>query len=665
MPLWVKGYNGFVPAQKIWVKGYSGFTAVKKVWVKTANNIWQQFYPKLGPFTDTPPSLTSDSAGTTFPVYVYMGSIPNPAAVPSSTNVYVPRVLYSHTGDWRPNGYTLSSFTWQFNGSSTPTGSPITTITSTTNLTLASSSVFPGDYTAASEINLSLNSVHDAQYWQYQVTANTTTSGVSSIDTSDSYNQPRIFVVKNPPVLITGTNYITGTVAIGSTLSYGSSWQSAEGYSPVAARTTVNWYRSDGYLLQSGSYSYVIGSIATGYGIYVVETVYNSGTDYLYGTSTGVSATSPTTSPVITTPSISASGTTDGSGLINITISTAPSGYTYYIRYLRTDGGAHAYQYKSVSSPTTSLSVNAGDIVLGATYTVGVAYVLSGNIGPYSNAVAGLQAAVGPAYIPTLTGPYGQNDGMYVVITNYDASYTWSVAGSGTFTFGFFPTLVGGQWQASLTGMGYGGTATITVYAAKTNYATGSASLTGRSLPGAPSFSPYYGTGSGSTSTAQGYMFINCSGADSVSFTVYRTGTGTGVTGYGTGTWTLYTSGSQTTPALYLFPINGYYYISAYGVNTYGSQVNNGSVQYSDLITRNWFWGATTTPPPPPPPVLPPPVLPPPVLPPPVLPPPVLPPKLPPNIPVTPPTVPALPTVPAVPTVIPQPKSPDWWKGQG
>ena len=211
MPLWIKTNTGSTPwvkAKTLWVKTNTGSTpwkAVKSAYVKTSAGIggWKRFFPTTGPYAENFPSLSSDSAGNNFPVYVYIGTMPNPSAAAGTGNVYVQNKLYGHVGDWNPNGYTISNFDYGVSGFSDGTTDlgAVALYTSTTPLTVSNTTStdpkLTGDKTSTTIPEILLDATYDSQWLAFTVTANTTTkdsSGayISGSDSSDEGNNGRI-----------------------------------------------------------------------------------------------------------------------------------------------------------------------------------------------------------------------------------------------------------------------------------------------------------------------------------------------------------------------------------------------------------------------------------------------------------------------------------------
>lgn len=286
MPLWIKkdGYNWVKPNNVFIKKDASTWTTVKKMWVKASNGLWRLFYPYAGPYATTAPYISTDTAGNNQP-YGY-------DLIFGSSNVFGQR------GVWEANGDTISSYSYKLytSTSSAPGAQPFTLVTSGS---------MAGTYQS---INLSNNNI-DGTYIIFEVMA-TRSDGVTGSDNTDSQNY-RYFVHKDIPV----NNYTTLSLN-GNNLTYVSSWSATISELPDVTRSIVKLYRnttnstSGGTLIAtysqangnnastsstsySSTFTYDISSDPNNNGkyFYVVETQYNSGTDWF---NTPVIATSTT-----------------------------------------------------------------------------------------------------------------------------------------------------------------------------------------------------------------------------------------------------------------------------------------------------------------------------------------------------------------------------------
>ena len=108
---------------------------------------------------------------------------------------------------------------------------------------------------------------------------------------------------------------------------------------------------------------------------------------------------------------------------------------------------------------------------------------------PASWAATGTALSAG--LVPTFSSPTASGSGFAVNVTNYDASFAWSVTSSaGSVTRG---TPTGGTLPITVSGLSSGGSATLTVTTTRSGYASGASSVMGvaPTLPAAitPAFS--------------------------------------------------------------------------------------------------------------------------------------------------------------------------------
>lgn len=329
MALWVKKdgtSSGWVQPNKVWVKDSSTWSAVKKIWVKAASG-WTLFWPKIGPSTTTSPFFSTDSAGNS--------PVVGPTILYGST-------IYGQKGVWDGNGYTISSYSYKLESStSSSVGSgPYTTIISETPMT-----------TSSQELTLN-TSQYDGKYLIFTVKA-TVSASISSTDNTDS-GGTRFAVIRYAPRQASGTSPLVTTTVTNSTstlsggilisrgapitLEYSNSWDKAASYLPDSTRSSIKWYSStngtyttvseieaNGTLISSGvttqtpttsgtyystSSTYITGStIPNGTYYYIVDSQENSNTDYyLSGPISKITKYGPVkTSPsIITQPTLTA-----------------------------------------------------------------------------------------------------------------------------------------------------------------------------------------------------------------------------------------------------------------------------------------------------------------------------------------------------------------------
>jgi hypothetical protein len=289
------GSTGWRKAASIFVKtaglGSTGWRSAVGVWIRNATQ-WLKVWPLSGVFATRVPYIGT-SSGT-----VYADRL-------TSSNVI--RIGTSYVGNnalWDANGWTITGYSYQWNyylGSDRSIyADPVATLRSGTGSGWTTSS---GQDTLPTSIWNSTNSTNaDETYIGFRVTAtasNTTYNGVSE--------STRIKVVRRPPVNLTTSlsNYSTPTV--GTSITYSSTWDTAEAYKANSSRTTIQWYRNSTNSTTGGTAATGTGNLTATYTpnaddvgkyLYVVETRYNSGTDYDYGLVTGVEATAITTATV-------------------------------------------------------------------------------------------------------------------------------------------------------------------------------------------------------------------------------------------------------------------------------------------------------------------------------------------------------------------------------
>jgi hypothetical protein len=318
MAFWAKkDANTWAPVKALWVKNSSSiWKPVKKVFVKTASGFWTQFFPKSGPYANDFPYF-SYSNGSVDVGYEYVGN-----------------TIYGNNGTWNSNGYTITSYTYN-----------LLTFSSAASSSATSTSP-SGTYSSRVPITLS-SATYDGKYIAFQITANTST--VSGVSSSES-GYDKLAIIRQNPVIISKT-FNTNTPTDGSTLTYSSVWNTTDLYLANSTRRKIEWYKSKtgtystSSQIRSGAtfvksstnpsssdLSVTVGSPTTDvdYYYYVIETQYNSGTDYINGTSIGVeeiTASSIVVSGQITQTS---SPTISGSGIFGGTVTASAGAYQNY-----------------------------------------------------------------------------------------------------------------------------------------------------------------------------------------------------------------------------------------------------------------------------------------------------------------------------------------------
>ncbi|NDB60324.1 hypothetical protein EB001_17995 [bacterium] len=279
--IWVKTASGtsnsaWKKAVNIFVKTISGtssaaWKSVKGVWV--FNTSWFKVWPLSGVFAITNPYVASSSASTS----------------PISGAVRVGTTYWGKNGTWNPNGWTITSYSYRW---------IYYTNLSQSDTTITSQTAFA---TYSAPVSNTISATYDKTFLSFYVRANASNSTYNGA--AESGNDGRLAVVRRPPINISKSLSSYNPV-VGTQISFSSSWNTTDAYLPEAGRTTISWYRNStnsvtgGTLVGYGSYSYTPVAADLGYYIYAVETTFNSGTDYDYGATTGVSVSEITSSTV-------------------------------------------------------------------------------------------------------------------------------------------------------------------------------------------------------------------------------------------------------------------------------------------------------------------------------------------------------------------------------
>jgi hypothetical protein len=523
MPLWVKTSSGWQKAKTLSVKNGSTWTKIKTAYVKVSggNGGWKRFFPTTGPYAENYPTLTSDSAGNNFPVYVYIGTMPNPSAPAGSGNVYVQNKLYGHVGDWNPNGYTISNFDYIINGfpDGTTDLSGVQLYTSTSSLPVSNSTNidYPYDKTSTTVPIILLDATYDGQWTAITVTANTTSKDsngayIYGTDSSDGGSTGRILTVKHQPVNISAS-ISASSYGTGSTLTMTSTWQPADGYSIDTNRTRYAWYQSssnsyttlaqlqsNATALSGSASTYLVQSTDVGYYIYGVATCYNGGSDY-FNNGVGVSVVAVTSQKIsqgvtqLTAPTLTAQTSAGVTKTTNITAGdkfvftkgtySNYSSVTPWLQWGSTLASASGTQsqyvgYDPNSPHTISTSESSNQ------YYFRVRDIVIGNDGNLYNFFGNSYQVVQPTTpVPTFYNNSSTTAGFLGGINNYTGaeSYTYSLISTTStstpvFTWGS-QYAAGGYYLFTVSNMSPGSTATYRITVTKTGYSSSYADTTG------------------------------------------------------------------------------------------------------------------------------------------------------------------------------------------
>lgn len=361
----------------------STWSTAKSVWLYLDSG-WTKVWPLSGVFNVTSPYITT-SAGSTTPLYEVDG---------------VRRIgttVVGKNGTWNANGWTINSYQYRWRTYSTST---------INDLNLDSQTALA---TYSSAVSLSIPATYDRKYLSFFIQANSSGGTAYNGYAESGTEYGGIQIVRSSPLNLT-TSLSSYSPQEGSQLTYSSTWDETDRYAAESYRTTVYWYRNSSNSTSGGTYvgsgtTYTPTSSDIGNYIYVVETRYNSGSDYDYGLSTGVSATAITTSTVtsgLTPPTsvniYSMSRYNDTS--VNAVISFSGGSGPYYQLYWTTANPAPttaSYDSASTGSPiadvfnassatTYYFYVRSSNQNLGDTNTNGSA--ASGTYSSYSTAYA-------------------------------------------------------------------------------------------------------------------------------------------------------------------------------------------------------------------------------------------------------------------------------------
>jgi outer membrane protein OmpA-like peptidoglycan-associated protein len=368
------------------------------------------------------------SSGLLVPDITY----PSSGVVSGNVNSALTTVIPTNTGgvisSWSiasppalPGGITFSTSTGQFSGTPTETLSSTAYVVTATNAT--------GSDTATVTMTIGAALIPIISYSPSTISATVGTAISTSTPTNSGYAATSWSI--NSP-LPSGLSFNTSTGVISGTSSATSS---ASVYTVTATNS-------------SGSATTTITVSSSAIAVIVVNTVPNA--------------------PTIGT------ATTTGSTTATVTY-TAPG----------SDGGATITSYTATSSPgsitgslsqATSGTISVTGLTAGTTYTFTVVATNSvGNSSPSASSNAIATSGTTSGLIPTFSTVTTASAGFTVTVTNYSASYTWSV----TVTTPATVTL-SSSGLITVTGLiGDGAEATVTVTTSRTGYTTQSASITG------------------------------------------------------------------------------------------------------------------------------------------------------------------------------------------
>jgi hypothetical protein len=333
--------------------------------------------------------------------------------------------------------------------------------------------------------------------------------------------------------------------------------------------------------------------------------------------------------------SLATSGTFNitSTGNANITIRAINANKTVHATWTQTNAQSHRISYdisgvpgnpqtyngnSSASNPSALLLASAGTVTLrsitvypdinqggtGVTLT-STSSATAANTTTNTTATNAVTYALLPGYTPTISAATSTTDGFTGQVTNYSASYTWSISTSaGSVSFTGSPNIPNATYNFTVTGLNPGQSATVTITTTRVGYNNGSATRTGNATLGS-ALTPTFGT---NTRTSDGFSGsvtnynssytwnITVSGGASVSwgtvsgstypFTVTGGTAGTSYTVTVTTTRTGYSNGSGTTSASALSNLTTN---PAYGTATSGSLSFTASITTSPNPTGGTY----------------------------------------------------------------------------
>lgn len=499
-----QGFAGWRKASRIWSKtsgsGSTGWREATSIWIKNATQ-WLKVWPTSGIFATRVPFISDFSSDT------YANRLTTASKL---------RIGTSYFGDnaiWDLNGFSASSYSYKwklYDEFGTDLG---ITLRSGTGAGWTSST---GEDQLPTSVWTATNSTNsDLQYLGFEVTANSS-SGATYNGVSVS---SKIKVIREIPLNISAS--LTGTAAVGNTLSFGSSWNITEAYRPTAARATIAWYKSTSntniysggsrveITRAFGSYSITLQESDNVEGHYIIaeESVYNSGSDNDLGYSVAVNGQNQVTR--VTTSVVAAGPSEFFWSILNsptpVTTPAAPTltqnlntVYVDFTSAYPADTSEYLVRMSGAATGTTNFGV-------GLANSFGFGKVYNPPVGPYEAYVDLLPSANNSplsAYV-TATGTTRRAIVVWGASTNansYKINYTISGAttGNGTFTT---EAITDTFYYINTTANGLNG-GTVTVNSV-TAYTAGNG--TGGSKVGTvdlgPSTTPSYSTADGPTTT--------------------------------------------------------------------------------------------------------------------------------------------------------------------
>lgn len=302
---WRKASNIFVKTAGTILSPAVGWKNATNVWIKTASQ-WLKVWPTSGIFASRSPFIADFS------------SDPYASRLTTANKLRIGTSYFGDNAQWDLNGFAASSYSYKWKLYDEFGSDLSTTIRSGTgsgwNSTTGEDQLPTSVWTATNSTSA------DLQYLGFEVTANASASS--------SYNglsvSSKIQVIRETPLNISAS--LTGTPAVGSTLSFSSSWNTTQAYKIDATKTNISWYKStsntDIYeggsrvAISRGNNLYQLTLLSSdnldGYYVIAEESVFNSGSSYDIGpypaTTNGLNRITKVTASAVTSPYVFAFG---------------------------------------------------------------------------------------------------------------------------------------------------------------------------------------------------------------------------------------------------------------------------------------------------------------------------------------------------------------------
>ena len=194
------------------------------------------------------------------------------------------------------------------------------------------------------------------------------------------------------------------------------------------------------------------------------------------GSTDAFSNTAAVSAPAPSPPTIISSSSTTTSITLNFSLGANST-------------STRAYINGSFDGSTSSTSYTFAGLQPGTAYTLAL-FGYNGVVQSTTSSGGSFSTQTGAALTPTFGGNTSVSGGFTGSVTNYNASYTWGIStNSGSVSFGA-PS--GSTYPFTVSGLGSGASATVTVTTSRTGYTGGSAQTTGTAsvtvfAPSAPS----------------------------------------------------------------------------------------------------------------------------------------------------------------------------------